>query len=36
MPPHSLASWLAAREARRRLHPEEDLLKRDADGGRSA
>jgi hypothetical protein len=36
MPPHSLASWLAAWDARRRLHPEEDLLKRDADGGRSA
>jgi diguanylate cyclase (GGDEF)-like protein len=36
MPPQALASWLTAWEARRRLHPDDDLLKRDADGGRSA
>ena len=36
MPPQGLASWLTAWEARRQLHPEDDLLKRDADGGRSA
>jgi EAL domain-containing protein (putative c-di-GMP-specific phosphodiesterase class I) len=36
MPPQRLPSWLTAWEARRRLHPDDDLLKRDADGGRSA
>jgi EAL domain-containing protein (putative c-di-GMP-specific phosphodiesterase class I) len=36
MPPRRLASWLTAWEARRQLHPEDDLLKRAADGGRSA
>jgi EAL domain-containing protein (putative c-di-GMP-specific phosphodiesterase class I) len=36
MPPQAVASWLTAWEARRRLHPDDDLLKRDADGGRSA
>ncbi|MGH6919564.1 MAG: EAL domain-containing protein [Geminicoccaceae bacterium] len=36
MPPQAVASWLAAWEARRRLEPEDDLLKREADGGRSA
>jgi diguanylate cyclase (GGDEF)-like protein len=32
MPPQKLPSWLIAWEARRRLHPDDDLLKRDADG----
>jgi diguanylate cyclase (GGDEF)-like protein len=31
MPPQALPSWLAAWEARRRLAPEHDLLKRDVD-----
>jgi hypothetical protein len=31
-----VASWLTAWEARRRLEPRDDLLKRDADSGRSA
>jgi diguanylate cyclase (GGDEF)-like protein len=36
MPPQAVAAWLAAWEARRRLEPRDDLLKRDADGARSS
>jgi diguanylate cyclase (GGDEF)-like protein len=36
MPPQAVAPWLSAWEARRRLEPKDDLLMRDADGGRSS
>jgi diguanylate cyclase (GGDEF)-like protein len=36
MPPQAVAAWLSAWEARRRLAPQDDLLQRDADAGRSS